>query len=461
MGKSVLATLVLLALFQRFDGSADSDEIYNALLCRAGHRKAGTNVERACKYTAEHEDLIVDVVKTYNRRATVSRQHAILNRLLKEMGMVEMTRTAFNDRARVVRRQLGDSKERKSNRISALGIEELEFLDSIFVQDPKITAQAAFRALGLTPISGSRDRALPSITNVRNWLKQRRCYARFSNKESSGTGCEQTSKADAKEEEGLAKMDCFSDHPNAHPVDFQEAAEAVVNSSSFCCNENSIDFLWEELDSAQGPQEVIVGDLVGKQLCENESGVAVDEEEYQRLLDRAKARQGEHTVSAKLLRGFKYTCEHAALISDIVQARFSRKLTLTKKYEYFSRIIAEIGEADLCEMNYGTFIKYAGAEKEKLGMRTTDRRKRETSIGNDLRNLLSKMFSDNPKITLGGLMEELRSRGIDDFDHDEKKRKGIAYWLNYRTELQRKGCVLEPEKHARKRIRENKSVECI
>ena len=453
MGKSLLSTLVLLALFKRFDGSADSDEIYNALLYRSSQRNTGTNVERACKYTVEHEDLIVDVVKTYNRRANVSRQHEIFNRLLKDLGMVEMARTAFNDRARVVRRHLGGCKENKSNRISALGIEELEFLDSIFVEDPKLTAEAAFRALMLT-LSGNRDRPLPSITNVRNWLKHRRCHARFSNKIGSGAEIRYSGQ----------EAHC------SQAVDFQEAAEAVVNSSSFCCNKNGNELFRGELDSALCLQNVIVEDLDGKQLCDEGSGVpgkacvAEDEEEYQRLLDRAKARRGEHTVSAKQFRGLKYTCEHAALISDIVQARFSRKLTLTKKYEYFSRIISEIGDADLCEMNYGTFIKYAGVEKEKLGMRITDRKKRETSIGNDLRNLLAEIFSDNPNITLGGLMKELRSRGVDDFDHDEKKRKGIAYWLNYRNELQRKGCVLEPvadDQQAKKRKRENDSVGCI
>jgi hypothetical protein len=277
------------------------------------------------------------------------------------------------------------------------------------------------------------------------------------------------------EESALADQIRCSSEQEAK-VEIQETS-AEQNSSSFCCDENGEYFLEELdfslLDSAMlapedntacsepeknFPQEVILENLnewdkvsvVGK-ACESEK-MDRDEEVYRDLLDRAKARRGGNTGNAKQARSTKYTCEHAALISDIVKARFSKNLTLTKKYESFSRIISDIGEDDLCEMRYGTFMKYAGAEKEKLGMRTTVRRNRETSMGVERRNLLAEIFSSNPHINLRGMMEELRIRGIDDFDQDEKKRDSIAHWFKYRTELQRKGCVFESVK------RENEQV---
>ena len=197
MSKFLSATVVLLGLFAHSAGSSSAaDDFYNALLYRASQRDTdGRHPKRSGKFTAAYDDLIMDIVQTYNGRESLSRQREIFNRLVSQLGMLEMSKTQFNQRAGAVRRRLGDFNKQSSRRIPTVGVEVAELLDSIFNEDPTISVHGAFKALEQR-MSGL-DCALPSIVEVVNWLKYRRCLLRRSSKE---TG-EKTTSGNVNEED--------------------------------------------------------------------------------------------------------------------------------------------------------------------------------------------------------------------------------------------------------------------
>jgi hypothetical protein len=98
-------------------------EKYAALLERANQRMVEplpqTNAVRSPKYTARHDDLIVDVVKTfYNMEESLAKQYEVFKSLLKDLDMLGMPKGTFLERAGAIRRRIPGYCCQKSKRLT-------------------------------------------------------------------------------------------------------------------------------------------------------------------------------------------------------------------------------------------------------------------------------------------------------------------------------------------------------
>ena len=129
-------------------------------------------------FTAQHDDLIMQVVKRTREGETVARQYELFKRLSHDAGLEEMSRSLFGWRVTAARRQLWGAPGEPSARIPAVGVANSEILNNLFEMNPKISPAAAFKALESLP-RGTHDSALPSMALVRNWVHYRRSMQRF------------------------------------------------------------------------------------------------------------------------------------------------------------------------------------------------------------------------------------------------------------------------------------------
>ena len=158
------------------DKRVEESEAYKMLLRNARMRKKHTFPPKGNqKYTSEHDTLVVDVVKTFNRDATVSRQFEIFKKLIEDLGMVQMSRGSFAERASAARR--GNTRRSSRNVENATS----NFLNSLFDENPKISESEALKALEAQPRDSNTF--LPSFKKVRSWLKHRKAMRRFSDEE--------------------------------------------------------------------------------------------------------------------------------------------------------------------------------------------------------------------------------------------------------------------------------------
>ena len=156
----------------------DFSETYKMLLRNAMLRRERTFLRESSKqFTYEHDAVVMDVVKTFNRDASIPRQYEIFKKLIEDLGMVAMAQSSFAERAGAARRFLGGDPFCKK-KTPSVGVAASQFLDSLFDNNPKITGTEALKALEAQPLDGNS--ALPSCAKVRHWLKHRRAMRRFS-----------------------------------------------------------------------------------------------------------------------------------------------------------------------------------------------------------------------------------------------------------------------------------------
>ena len=160
------------------DKGGEESETYKMLLRNASTRRERTFLkESSRKYTIEHDALVMDVVTTLNRDSTISRQFEIFKKLLRDLGMVEMSRGSFAERATAARKSLGGDAGRGSRNV---GKATLRFLNYLFDKDPKISAAEALKALESQPRDSKSP--IPSLEKVRSLLKYRTAMKRLSEK---------------------------------------------------------------------------------------------------------------------------------------------------------------------------------------------------------------------------------------------------------------------------------------
>ena len=95
----------LLVLFSTGQGSSNT---FQEILDRARQRTLSeTSLKRSGSYTADHDDLIRDVVTSFSETETLSNLHKVFQTLLTHLGMDSMSEGSFYNRAITLRRQLG------------------------------------------------------------------------------------------------------------------------------------------------------------------------------------------------------------------------------------------------------------------------------------------------------------------------------------------------------------------
>ena len=172
MGNNILwaSVFVSMLLFSASDGS----DIYKEIYDRARQRTTRTLLKKNHKYTAEHDELLKDVVKSYAGDQSNVRQFEIFDQLLAELGMTQISMSAFSERALALRRETGDISQEGNSREPKVRVETWKkFLDSLFQENPTISGSAALRALE-SQSRCSDNLSLPSVQTVRRWLKLRR-----------------------------------------------------------------------------------------------------------------------------------------------------------------------------------------------------------------------------------------------------------------------------------------------
>ena len=195
-------------------------------------------------YTSEHDALVMDVVKTFNREVSLTRQYEIFQKLTADLGMVEMSRGSFAERAGAARRYLGGDPVCKK-RTPSVGVAASKFLESLFDENPKISETDAFNALQAQPLDGSSP--LPSLEKVRHWLKHRRSTRRFSDNEVGIANERQKSEAQSGSSREPDDVDFWNELSKA-------LAEDEINSSSHSGSSRIQNFgndadLWKEVPS--------------------------------------------------------------------------------------------------------------------------------------------------------------------------------------------------------------------
>ena len=150
-------------------------QTYRTILERANQRMAEAPVARRDarkKYTSRHTALIMDIVQTFKKEESLPKLYEFFSSLLKDLHMVEMTRSTFYDRAGRLRREIAGYCC-PSMKKPAVGVEASKSLENIFEGNPKISEADAFKALAMNINTGDAL-SLPRRRDVRSWLKYRR-----------------------------------------------------------------------------------------------------------------------------------------------------------------------------------------------------------------------------------------------------------------------------------------------
>lgn len=410
MGNILFAPSLLWVLIAAGSSSAVADdETYNALLYRASLRDLEEPVppKRSGKFTTAHEDLIMDIVQTCNGRESLSRQRELFNRLVSQQGMVEMSQTAFNQRAGAARRKLG---EQSSRRIPTVGVEVSELLASIFNEDPTITGKGALKALKQR--MGDRECALPSIIDVVNWLRYRISLLRLSSEEKS------------------AKATC-SGNKN-EDQDFWEELKASLaeDSEELLVSEESI-----SCSHQQGPRQVVEKTAKIKDKRDIFGSTFAGTEAYLKLLTGAR----ERTTNRASLKGTqKFTAEHDSLIMDVVRS-FDQDVSLSKQFEVFKRLTQDL---EMREMSRSTFEARAGAFRSQIMAGNRRPASRKPAVGEEASNILTALFQNDRKITVKNAFQALKSElgGAKDRPPLPSIRD-VAQWIKYRRSRMRFSAV--------------------
>jgi hypothetical protein len=169
------------------DGQPSTDSVrgsdtYSRLLENATQRKGRyTDMKTSLcnKYTAEHDDLIFDVVESSGEYKKLGELYELFSKLSQDLNLVIMSRRIFNERVSAARKYLYGGVRQHFEEVSAMGIANSELLDSLFEQNPKLSEADAFTALKSVPRDTEDDSSVPSIAMVRSWLGYRRRMRRF------------------------------------------------------------------------------------------------------------------------------------------------------------------------------------------------------------------------------------------------------------------------------------------
>lgn len=145
-----------------FDGV--DEEMYNNLLVNARNRVVQPGSSKK-KYTIEHSELIGDIVTTCEF-LTVGEQYELFRLLSEDLEILEMPRNLFHERARLRRKKNGCSVKSRA----LLNPETAKAMKSIFGTNPKVSADEAREALQ------ARGGDVPSLDDLRNWLKNHKSY---------------------------------------------------------------------------------------------------------------------------------------------------------------------------------------------------------------------------------------------------------------------------------------------
>ena len=307
-------------------------EIYQGILDRAIQRNTSrTFLKGSYKFTAEHDDLVRDVVRNYYRREGILRQFEIFSQLLADLGMNEMSIGSFKARATAAKKEIGETRKAIS-RPSKLGVEATEFLNSLLQGNPHISAQHAFANLELH-LASVRE-PVPPIADVKSWLKYRKSILRFSIKDR--TRIMETVELGSKNKRQKVNQDGAGNEVglaiSEDPEEVGPATECVPS------REKTFD-----------PQLVNVGMLT-------------ESLPYKILLEKAKKRMAETPPQTNLKRSLKYTSSHDDLIMDVVKS-FKRDESLPKQYEVFKSLVKDL---DMLEMPKGTFLDRAYAIRRRI-----------------------------------------------------------------------------------------------
>jgi hypothetical protein len=150
-------------------GRLVDEEVYNNLLVKARSRvQPGSSKDQ---YTIEHSELIADVVTTCEF-LTVGEQYEVFRLLSEDLEILEMSRKLFYARARSARKRTGCSAKSRA----LLNPETAKVMKSIFETNPEISAAEAHEALQ------ARGFDVPSLDDVRNWLKNHKSYLKRASK---------------------------------------------------------------------------------------------------------------------------------------------------------------------------------------------------------------------------------------------------------------------------------------
>ena len=161
------------------DGRSDT---YRRLLENATQRKGRYNdmTKTGCnKYTAEHDDLLLDVVESSADFKKQGELYELFTKLSQDLNLVIMSRGRFNERLSAARRYLNGGVRQHSEKKPAIGVANSKLLDSLLEQNANLSGADAFAALKSVPRNSDDDSPLPSIAMVRRWLAHKREMRRF------------------------------------------------------------------------------------------------------------------------------------------------------------------------------------------------------------------------------------------------------------------------------------------
>jgi hypothetical protein len=122
--------------------TSQGSETYKAILARALQRNtARTHLKGSRKYTAEHDELVKDVVENYNGHKSILRQSGISNQSLADLGIIKMSIGSFKARATTVARQEIVLIYQGSCRPFKVCVEATKWLNSLLEGNPSISPQ--------------------------------------------------------------------------------------------------------------------------------------------------------------------------------------------------------------------------------------------------------------------------------------------------------------------------------
>lgn len=226
-------------------------EAYDMLLFRANERKKHYNFRHSRKYTTEHNELVDDVVRTFNGLKSTSRQYEVLKGLISDLGIAEMTRGSFNQRACAIRKQIGVTQ--RATRRSTVGPEISAILKVLFENNPEISVKEICKGLVLK-LRGME--APPELTgilrdNIRSWLQYRKYDRRY---QGYMEPKEERAEVETRKRE---RCSCCSDDElfwkdvSSALADPLHATEEAQTDISLSLNDQDVSELWKELNGGQ------------------------------------------------------------------------------------------------------------------------------------------------------------------------------------------------------------------
>lgn len=407
-----LATIFVLATGQVTD-------IYQEILARAMQRNtARTYLKGSFKYTAEHDDLVKDVVRNYNGHGSLIRQLEICNQLLADLGMTEMSKGSFKERAAAVKQEMGENRP-AINRPSKVGLEGTKLLNTLLQRNPNISAKHAFEYLNLH--LGGVGSSVPSISDVRNWLKYRKSVLRYSSMDRVPVGETVFTLGNEIKRQKMGQditSTCASALSSGAGYDDDKFHSQVSLSLADNGDEVGEDATGSVLWGDRKDDDVEFWNDVNFLLSEecdpsienssssnnvNGGSIIAESQKYGMLLARANQRMGEPLpqTNAKQ-RSLKYTSIHDDLIVDIVKT-FKREESLPKQYEIFKNLLKDL---DMLEMPKSTFLERAGSVRRHLcGYR-------RGTVRVETWKLLKSVFDVNPEVSDREALESLEANPL-------------------------------------------------